>query len=71
MKRELVGIYVATLGLLVSGLSVALLIWRPTRDTNELVAILLVLASLTGIGMLITGSSAALQRTESGTHQED
>ncbi len=58
------GIYIATLGFIVLSLSVSLLVWRPTRDTNELVAIILVLASITGLGMLVGGSSAVLRTGE-------
>ena len=64
MKREMAGIYIATLGFIVLSLSVSLLVWRPTRDTNELVAIILVLASITGLGMLVGGSSAVLRTGE-------
>ena len=71
MNRELAGIYIATLGLIVLGASVALLIWRPTRDTNELVAVILVLASVTGLGMLVKGSSTVLRRTVTARYPED
>ena len=71
MNRELAGIYIATLGLIVLGASVALLIWRPTRDTNELVAVILVLASVTGLGMLVKGSSTALRRAVTARYPKD
>jgi hypothetical protein len=70
MKSELAGIYIATLGFIILGLAVSLLVWRPTRDTNELVAIILILASFTGLGMLVAGSSAVLRTTGSERHPE-
>ena len=63
--------YIATLGLFVVALAVVMLVWRPTRDANELVGLILVIASIVGLGMLVSGSLAALSKGYKAESLED